>query len=86
MKVVASLKSAVKTARSSNAKASCVSFASNVATINDKVKTMPRIIGKDIPDNKQVWISLTYITGIGRTTALKLCEASGVDPMKAASN
>ena len=45
---------------------------------------MPRILGKDIPDNKQVWISLTYITGIGRTTALKLCEASGIDPMKAA--
>lgn len=45
---------------------------------------MPRIIGKDIPDNKQVWISLTYISGIGRTTAVKLCEASGVDPMKKA--
>ena len=45
---------------------------------------MPRIIGKDIPDNKQVWISLTYITGIGRTTALKLCEASGVDAGKKA--
>ena len=45
---------------------------------------MPRIIGKDIPDNKQVWISLTYITGIGRTTSIKICEAAGVDPsMKA---
>jgi small subunit ribosomal protein S13 len=45
---------------------------------------MPRIIGKDIPDNKQVWISLTYITGIGRTSAMKLCEASGVDAGKKA--
>jgi len=45
---------------------------------------MPRILGKDIPDNKPVWISLTYITGIGRTTALKLCEATGVDSGKRA--
>lgn len=45
---------------------------------------MPRIIGKDIPDNKPVWISLTYIAGIGNTTAVKLCDACGIDPQKRA--
>ena len=41
---------------------------------------MARIAGINIPDNKHAGISLTYIYGIGRTTALKLCEAAGVDP------
>ena len=45
---------------------------------------MPRIVGKDIPDNKQTWISLTYITGIGKSTAKKLCENCGIDPFKRA--
>ncbi len=41
---------------------------------------MARIAGINIPDHKHASISLTYIYGIGRTTALKLCEAVGVDP------
>ncbi len=45
---------------------------------------MPRIIGKDIPDNKQVWVSLTYISGVGKTTAQKLCDACGIDSSKKA--
>ena len=40
---------------------------------------MARFAGVDIPNNKQVGISLTYIYGIGRTTAKKVCEAAGVD-------
>jgi small subunit ribosomal protein S13 len=37
---------------------------------------MPRIVGIDIPDNKAIWISLTYIPGIGRhTSELILKEA-----------
>jgi len=39
---------------------------------------MARIAGVNIPDNKHAVISLTYIYGIGRTTARKLCAASGV--------
>ena len=39
---------------------------------------MARIAGVNIPDNKHAAISLTYIYGIGRTTAKKLCEAVGV--------
>lgn len=41
---------------------------------------MARIAGVNIPDNKHAAVSLTYIYGIGRTTALKICENSGIDP------
>ena len=41
---------------------------------------MARIAGINIPDNKHAGISLTYIFGIGRTTAVKICETVGVDP------
>jgi small subunit ribosomal protein S13 len=41
---------------------------------------MARIAGINIPDNKHAGISLTYIYGIGRTTAVKICETVGVDP------
>jgi small subunit ribosomal protein S13 len=39
---------------------------------------MARIAGVNIPDNKHAVISLTYIFGIGRTQAKRLCEVSGV--------
>src|SRR5699024_6554597 len=39
---------------------------------------MARISGVDIPRDKQIVISLTYIYGIGKTTALKVLEAAGV--------
>jgi small subunit ribosomal protein S13 len=39
---------------------------------------MARIAGVNIPDNKHAVISLTYIYGVGRTTAKKLCAAVGV--------
>ena len=42
---------------------------------------MARISGVDIPREKQVGISLTYIYGIGRTTAQLVCEATGIDPV-----
>ncbi len=35
---------------------------------------MPRIIGVDIPNNKRLDISLTYIYGVGRTTSEKVCK------------
>jgi small subunit ribosomal protein S13 len=41
---------------------------------------MARLAGINIPDNKHAVISLTYIFGIGRTTAKQLCEATGVVP------
>ena len=41
---------------------------------------MARINGVDLPREKRVEIGLTYIYGIGRTTASKVCEKAGVNP------
>ncbi|MBS5518418.1 MAG: 30S ribosomal protein S13 [Christensenellales bacterium] len=41
---------------------------------------MARIAGIDLPKEKRVEIGLTYIYGIGRKTAQKILEATGVDP------
>lgn len=41
---------------------------------------MARIAGVNIPDNKHAVISLTYIFGVGKTTAQKLCATTGVNP------
>ncbi len=41
---------------------------------------MARIAGIDLPKNKRMEIALTYIYGIGRVTALKILEESGLDP------
>ncbi len=46
---------------------------------------MARIAGVDLP-NKAVKISLTYIYGIGRTSALKICKATEIDPDKKAND
>ncbi len=40
---------------------------------------MARIAGVNIPDNKHTVVSLTYIYGIGRTQAQRLCEETGVE-------
>lgn len=41
---------------------------------------MARIAGVDIPREKRLEIALTYIFGIGRTTAQKICAETGLDP------
>ena len=38
-----------------------------------------RIAGVNIPDNKRVQIALTYIYGIGRSSAQKLLDEAGID-------
>ena len=40
---------------------------------------MARISGVDLPPNKQVWIGLTYIHGIGRTVSYEILEKVGVE-------
>lgn len=40
---------------------------------------MARIAGVDLPHNKRIEIALTYIYGIGRTLAHKICDEAGVD-------
>ena len=41
---------------------------------------MARIAGIDLPKEKRVEIGLTYIYGIGRTSANKILEKAGIDP------
>lgn len=41
---------------------------------------MARIAGVDIPANKQVFFSLPYIYGIGRTTATRVLEQTNIPP------
>lgn len=41
---------------------------------------MPRIAGVDLPRDKRLEIALTYIYGIGRSSAKDICEKSGVSP------
>ena len=47
---------------------------------------MPRIAGVNIPDEKQIKISLTYIYGIGKTLSSKILSESGVSPEKKAKD
>ncbi len=42
---------------------------------------MARIAGIDLP-NKHVEIALSYIFGIGRSSARKICESAGIDPAR----
>lgn len=39
---------------------------------------MPRVLGVDIPNNKKISISLTYIYGIGKAAALKILKTVGI--------
>ncbi|HHU53074.1 MAG TPA: 30S ribosomal protein S13 [Clostridiaceae bacterium] len=41
---------------------------------------MARIAGVDIPNEKRVEIGLTYIYGVGRTTATEVLEKCGINP------
>jgi small subunit ribosomal protein S13 len=41
---------------------------------------MARIAGVDLPREKAIKIALTYVYGIGRSSALKICDAAGVSP------
>ncbi|MDQ7079408.1 MAG: 30S ribosomal protein S13 [Paracoccaceae bacterium] len=43
---------------------------------------MARIAGVNIPAQKPVHIALTYIHGIGRSSAEQICEAVGIDKMR----
>ena len=41
---------------------------------------MPRIAGIDIPANKKIWASLTYIYGIGKQRAHEILKRANIDP------
>jgi small subunit ribosomal protein S13 len=47
---------------------------------------MPRLLGVEIPADKRIEASLTYIYGIGLTTSKKILEQTGIDPSLRAKN
>lgn len=60
--------------------------ADQILIYNEKgSKAMPRVIGIDIPDNKRLEISLTYIYGVGRNIVKKILSELSLDPNMKAS-
>ena len=47
---------------------------------------MPRIAGVNIPEQKQIWIGLTHIYGIGRSLSFKILKEAGIDPYRKAKD
>jgi len=45
---------------------------------------MPRISGVDIPADKPIWVSLTYLFGVGRSNSRKILKECGIDPQRRA--
>jgi small subunit ribosomal protein S13 len=45
---------------------------------------MPRISGIDIPSDKPLWISLTYLYGVGPTNSKQILKEAGIDAQKRA--
>ncbi len=41
---------------------------------------MARIAGVNISNHQHAWVALTAIHGIGKSTAMEICEAAGVNP------
>lgn len=40
---------------------------------------MPRVVGIDIPNEKVIWVSLTYIPGIGKYTSEQILKEAGIE-------
>jgi len=40
---------------------------------------MPRIVGVDVPNNRSIWIALTYIFGIGKHTSSLILKEAGIE-------
>ena len=47
---------------------------------------MPRIVGVDIPNEKTIWIAMTYIVGIGSYTSEKILKEAGVEKTRKANS
>jgi small subunit ribosomal protein S13 len=47
---------------------------------------MPRISGVDIPADKPIWVSLTYIYGIGPTNSRQILKEAGIDTQRRAKD
>lgn len=40
---------------------------------------MPRIVGVDVPNDKQIWVALTYIFGIGNNCSHRILDEVGIE-------
>ncbi len=49
-------------------------------------RTVPRFLGVDIPNDKVIEVALTYLYGVGPTTAKKIMEEVGIQPGTRAKN
>lgn len=47
---------------------------------------MPRIAGVDIPADKPIWISLSYLYGVGRTNSRQILKEANIDPRRRAKD
>ena len=47
---------------------------------------MPRIAGIDIPNDKPIWVSLTYIYGVGPTNSRIILKEAGIEPQRRAKD
>ena len=47
---------------------------------------MPRVLGVDIPNNKRIEVSLTYLYGVGLSASRKVLAAAGIDINKRAKD
>lgn len=45
---------------------------------------MPRIAGVDIPNDKPIWVSLSYLYGIGPVNGRAILKEAGIDPQRRA--
>ncbi len=47
---------------------------------------MPRIAGVDIPSDKPIWVSLTYLYGVGPVNSRKILKEAGIDGQRRAKD
>jgi small subunit ribosomal protein S13 len=47
---------------------------------------MPRIAGVDIPADKPIWVSLTYLYGVGPTNSRKILKELNIEPQRRAKD
>jgi small subunit ribosomal protein S13 len=47
---------------------------------------MPRIAGVDIPADKPIWISLTYLYGVGPTNSRQILKEVNIEPQRRAKD
>src|SRR5207253_8818170 len=45
---------------------------------------MPRVAGVHIPADKPIWVSLTYLYGVGPTNSRKILKEANIDPQRRA--